>query len=188
MPGKRQSDPVPGEAECLAMLDETGVGADLRVHILKVTDVAVRLARALQARGVSLDLDLVRAGALLHDVAKGKPDHEAEGARRVRDRGWIRTAVIVAQHADLPWDEGSMLDEAAVVYYADRLVGGPELLGVEERFRRQRAKYGNDAVKIRRVDAKEKHARFIESIFARALGADPMDIVKESYSKEISTS
>ena len=51
--------------------------------------------------GVALDDDLVVSAALLHDVARCRPDHAREGAALLAGIGYPRVSEIVAVHMDL---------------------------------------------------------------------------------------
>jgi len=124
---------IPSPAECEAIL--TAYQPDDRVarHSRAVAQVAWRIALALVERGVSLDPLLVRAAGLLHDVAKGKPEHAAAGAQFLLDLDFEKVANVVAVHTDYSFTEPK-LDEAAIVYLADKLVKGDRVVGLEQRF------------------------------------------------------
>jgi CTP:molybdopterin cytidylyltransferase MocA/HD superfamily phosphodiesterase len=156
---------IPSFAECEAVLAE--YQADERVvrHSRVVAGVAFALATALVERGVHVEPLLVRAAALLHDVAKGKPEHAQAGAQLLRDLDFGNAAEIVAAHTDYTLVAGK-LDEAAVVYLADKLVSGDRVVGIEKRFQRSFDRFQGipaalDSVTRRRATA-EKIAHEIE--------------------------
>jgi molybdenum cofactor cytidylyltransferase len=126
---------VPTAAECEALLAGLGVDPAVVRHCRAVAAVGERLALELAGAGGRLDLPLVRAACLLHDLAKGKKDHAAVGARRLAHRGYPRVARVVAAHTDLPAGERGRLGEAAVLYLADKLVQGDRPVQLRERFR-----------------------------------------------------
>ena len=123
---------IPTAAECEAILAMQRVEARVIRHARKVAHVANCLAEALVGSGLKLDLELVRAGALLHDVAKGQPEHAVAGASLLRSMNFGRVAKVVETHTDLGDD--FELDEKTLVYLADKLVRGEDLVTLNERF------------------------------------------------------
>ncbi len=77
------------------------------------------------------------------------PNHAREGARWLREAGYEKEAEIVLRHHD--WDGGAV-DEAAVVYWADKRVMGDRVVTMEERFTQS-------ARKCATQEAKEAHDR-----------------------------
>lgn len=124
----------PDEAECAAMQDAIGTPEPTRRHCSVVAELAVEIAERLVARGASIDSDAVRAGALLHDIAKGEPDHAVAGARYVAAFGFADVSRIVADHMELALEPGQPLDERHLVFLADKLVKGERRVSLEERF------------------------------------------------------
>jgi HD superfamily phosphodiesterase len=108
---------------------------------------------------------LVQAAGLLHDVAKGKPEHAEAGARLLRELEFAKVADLVGAHTDYRFAQ-SKLDEAAIVYLADKLVSGERLVGLEQRFKRSRERFqGNSealASASRRCQTAEAIAREVE--------------------------
>ena len=121
----------------------------LRAHCRAVAALADELGRALREKGAPLDADALHAAALLHDIARGEPDHAALGARRLGALGYPGIAEIVRQHHEL---ESAALDEAAVVYLADKAVRGARRVPIDERF-------AASAAKCTTPEAIEAHAR-----------------------------
>jgi molybdenum cofactor cytidylyltransferase len=133
---------VPSTGECLALLAQLGAPEHLVRHGRAVADLAGRIGAGLLRAGERLDLPLLRAAALLHDVAKGTPDHTRVGALRLARLGFPRVAAVVAAHTDLPVEELRRLSEAAVLYLADKLTQGDHPVSLAERFRLAAAKLG----------------------------------------------
>ncbi|MDR0764751.1 MAG: HD domain-containing protein [Synergistaceae bacterium] len=63
---------------------------------------AYAIASALIAHGVDIDRRLLASASLLHDIAKGRHEHETEGARMLRSRGMSAVADVAASHKYLP--------------------------------------------------------------------------------------
>jgi hypothetical protein len=104
-----------------------------------VADRALVLAGELNAAEQDLDLTLVEAGALLHDIARLEKKHAAAGARLLAELGYPALAPIVAAHMDLSGVDPNEISEALVVYLADKQVWEDEPVTVEERFARRLA-------------------------------------------------
>ncbi len=154
---------IPSVAECEAILANQHVDPFVIRHSRKVAEIAHRIALALMRRGLALNPDLVRAGALLHDLAKGKPDHAAMGAELLRFMQFPQVAAIVAAHTDLAF---SSLGESAIVYLADKLVRGEQQVTISQRFQPALDRFRNDpqalhAAQVRRAVAQEV-AFFVE--------------------------
>jgi putative nucleotidyltransferase with HDIG domain len=134
---------VPDDEECEAILDAMDAGEAIRRHCHAVADFATRLAERLSAAGVRIDVDLVRAAALVHDVAKGRPHHAEAGAALLNACGFPNVADVVACHMAIAFD-GEHLDEGAVVYLADKLVRGATRVSLDERFAQAFAHFAGD--------------------------------------------
>ena len=127
-------------------------------HALAVGRVAQGLGREVNKHGYSLDEDLLHNAALLHDVAKGRLQHEAAGAELLRGLGLGRLAEIVAVHRDAPPPLSGGLTEKEVVCLADKLVSGSKRVSVQQRFQEKLALYAGDveaclAIRRRLVNA-----------------------------------
>lgn len=126
---------IPIEAECEVLLTSTpGLSESVKRHCRLVTAAAVAIAEALVRTGVDLDLRLIRAGALLHDIAKGEKGHARAGAERLRRLHFDRVADVVAHHNDLALTDETAPKEAEVVFIADKHIRGERIMPMEGRF------------------------------------------------------
>ncbi|MDR2051020.1 MAG: HD domain-containing protein [Deltaproteobacteria bacterium] len=143
---------IPDEAGCGALWDKYAMPAHIRAHSIRVAGVAESLGRRLQAGGARIDLSLLLAGALLHDLAKAYTiefggNHAQLGAAWTRmETGSPRVAQLVFHHVHWPWplDLGneSMLP-CLLVLYADKRVRHDVLVSIEERFQDLMRRYGH---------------------------------------------
>jgi putative nucleotidyltransferase with HDIG domain len=140
---------TPTRAECEAILAGQQVESFIVLHSRMVAEVAQRISRALARSGVPLNLELVQAGALLHDLAKGRPDHAVVGAELLRSMDLPRVATVVSAHTDL--DFGGDIDERAIVYLADKLVRGDEIVTIDQRFQLALARFRDDPAALHAV-------------------------------------
>lgn len=103
-------------------------------HGRAVAAVALRLGGELNRHGENLDLNLIHNAALLHDVAKGWPGHEAAGGELLGRLGLGGLSDIVAAHRDVSPPVSGVLTEKEVVCLADKLVRCDRRVAVEDRF------------------------------------------------------
>ena len=118
---------------CLALLKAAGADTDLIAHCAAVAALADEVCAALNEKGIALDAPLIHHAALLHDLARAEKDHAALGAVWLKELGYPEIAEIVRQHHD---PDRSEINEAAVVYIADKAVQGCVRVPIAERFAR----------------------------------------------------
>ena len=128
---------MPSESECLAILVDEGCKRNVIEHVCTVHSIAMEMARLSSA-----DLELVSAGALLHDLGRCRQHdirHVSEGARIARDRALPESLVrVIERHvaAGLTEEEAKEFGlppgvympetlEEKIVCHADNLVKGP---------------------------------------------------------------
>lgn len=143
-------------------------------HSIKVADVALSLARTLNQAGERLDLALIEAASLLHDIAKkgsiehGR-DHVSTGAALLKDLGYEEISEIVRYHVELPKERtSSRITEAEVVNYADKRVLHDSIVTLSERFLYIRERYGKDESRARRIaNLEEQTIKLEKKIFSK---------------------
>ena len=143
-------------------------------HCDKVAEIARRLVGKLKQAGHFLDEDLVVVGALLHDLAKGSANHAEVGGEWLDDLGYSPVAKVVAAHTDLPEEAGEVIDERAVVFYADKLVKEDVEIPLDEKIQGSLQKFGNaEAVRtivMHRMNAAKRIQIRIDDIVTQAIG------------------
>ncbi|MDY6951499.1 MAG: HDIG domain-containing protein [Thermodesulfobacteriota bacterium] len=139
---------IPTRQECLILIEQYEVLPHIVRHSKIVTQVALLLGHKLNDGGCHLNLDLVEAGALLHDITKTaslqtKENHAHTGAELLISLGYPAVADVVRQHITL--DPQALypdsISEAELVNYADKRVKHEEVVGIEERFRDIKERY-----------------------------------------------
>ncbi|MEM0156821.1 MAG: tRNA (cytidine(56)-2'-O)-methyltransferase [Thermoplasmataceae archaeon] len=144
---------IPDERECLNILNSAGADERITSHCISVTGLAVKMAELAHA-----NLDLVRAGALLHDIGRTRVngiEHAVTGADILRGLGNIddRVILIVERHtgAGIPADEAEKLGlgfkdlmpvtlEEKIVAHADNLYSGTRRTSLAEVIEKYRKK------------------------------------------------
>ena len=151
---------IPSRPEALAILKAVGCPPEVIKHSERVARVALRIAEACRRAGLEVDMGLVEAGALLHDMGRAKTHsvaHAFLGAELARELGLGERLVrLIARHTGgvrpevaerLGWprgDYGPETLEEKIVAYADKLVRGPRVLPFEEALVRLERELGPD--------------------------------------------
>jgi len=124
----------PADIEIDALLDKMETPDSVRAHGCAVAKTALSLAEA----GPQVDLGLLRASCMLHDIARTYGNgHPAKGAKLLDRAGWPAPADIVARHHDLG---ASPSAEAKLLYLADKLTLGESAVTLDARFARSKEK------------------------------------------------
>ncbi len=138
---------------------------NVREHEAAVAEKALSIGRGLLRSGHNIDLNLLRAAALVHDIKRTSPKHWERGSAFLRDEGYSRLADIVAVH------HGGGLtrpDEAAVLFYADKLIDGTQEVSMETRFEASLAKC-TTAEAVEAHDRRYNEALAVQKMLAEAM-------------------
>jgi len=126
---------VPNRDECLEIWRRCGLDEGVIKHQEAVAETALRLGRKLAAKGEAIDLKLLEAAALLHDIKKTERNHPQRAGHFLEQLGYSQVAGVVAEHMDLFGIEEEKVTEKELLYLADKMVKGEEEVGIEARFR-----------------------------------------------------
>jgi len=170
---------LPTPAECEAILATRPTSDALRRHGRAVSAVARTIASKLAARGVAIDLGLVLAASLLHDIAKGQPGHAEVGAALVEELGYPAVADVIRQHMSMSFD-GSTTNEAAIVFLADKLVSGDRTVSLEERYAPSFARFADQPEALRGATRRYETACAILALVERKARAPIAKILADS--------
>ena len=143
---------------CRKLMAAIALPEHIRAHCEAVAKEAGCIADALTAGGLALDRKLIFSAALLHDLARLENEHPMTGASWLEELGYNSVAEIVRQHHDPDSDH---INEAAVVYIADKLIQEAEKLSLHARFEKSRAKCSS-------AEALAAHERRAAQAFAMA--------------------
>ena len=169
----RQSQ-IPTPEECLALLSEAfDAEAAVIDHGQMVAKVALALGKAIQCSKTKLNLDLLVAAGLLHDLARNQRDHARVAMQILNNLDYPAVAEIVGVHMDIPLEDKKAISEKEIVYLADKLVSGTRIVDLKSRFDTVIKRYGSEpdvmaSIKNRMVSAlKIKHR--IEQLAGRSI-------------------
>jgi uncharacterized protein len=174
------NDNIPSRQVCLALMEQHGMLLHIKAHSLQVAQIALCLGKNLAHQFPNLDMTLVEAGALLHDIAKTeclktKGNHAALGEAMVKDMGYDSVARVVAQHVLLEKEYfiNDSLDEVVLVHYADKRVVHEEVVDLEERFKYLIETYGRSKEAMERLETLYQDTLTLEKRIFRLLPFPP---------------
>ncbi len=163
----------PTKEECLKILDEYGTPEHVKGHCRAVALTAVTVGRALREKGYDLNIELIEAAGLLHDIARAESRHWEKGAEVILSMGYEEVSDIIREHMTYePFSDLDHVNETDMVCLGDRLVMEDEYVGLDRRIDYVIAKAerkGHPEVKPHILEKKEDARRFIDEI-ERAVG------------------
>jgi len=170
---------TPSRTEALALLEKHQPKPERVAHSLAVAELALAIRERLDKRGVTLDKGLVESAALLHDICKGKPDHDHAAGELLRGLGYPEVAAVAEVHTRLAGRtpaEGEPISAAEVVYMADKSYRRTTRVSVEDRYAIWRKTWERDPEKLASLDNGQKRAQTVRARLEKAMGL-PLDEV-----------
>lgn len=143
------SERLPTRKQALQFLRKSGCKENVVRHCEAVAQLATEIAEACHENGLDVDLELVQAGALLHDIGRSKTHsvhHAVIGAEIAKTFGLPEPIVsIIERHVGggitarearkLGWPRGVYTPqtlEEKIVSYADKLIEGSRRVPIEK--------------------------------------------------------
>lgn len=171
---------APSPAECDVILSLTcGSTSPFASHGRATADVADVLCTALRHAGNGLDPDVVHAAAVLHDLAKGQPDHALAAGRILNRMGFARVAEVVAVHTDMDVPSEGPVREGEVVFFADKLVSGDRSVSVAQRFQTARDRFGHDPAALAAIERRHRTTGQIQQRIEAETGRTVASILED---------
>lgn len=139
------SKALPPEETALKLLEKAGCPKNVIQHCKMVADFAEKLAKGCKKRGIKVNINLVRTGALLHDIGRAKThgvDHAIIGAKIAKGYGLHPSIIsIIENHigSGITEEEALRLGfprksyvpttiEERIVAYSDKMVVGSNIV------------------------------------------------------------
>lgn len=136
--GKLPND-TPTDQEIERLWDICSTPEHIRQHCNVVCDVCMELRENLMKTDLAISQELLRAAAMLHDTCRMEGlDHVRYIVNLLKERGFFRVAQIIEAHHDIYFD--GEIDEANILYLADKLVDGDRRVSLKERFDKSMSK------------------------------------------------
>jgi putative nucleotidyltransferase with HDIG domain len=130
---------IPTINECNTLIEKMNMMDHIVAHSVQVCRVASLLADHLLKHQPHLNPDLVRAGAILHDITKTRSfdtgeNHAVTGEITLRELNFPEVGDIIGQHVTLKaYFSSSLIDEAEIVNYADKRVLHDKIVSLNNR-------------------------------------------------------
>ncbi len=162
---------IPTRDECESILrDIACVDETIYEHCNAVADMAAKISKVLNRANCPIDNEQIEAAALLHDLAKGKPRHAEKAAELLTSMGFPEIADIVATHTDIEYSPLAPINCAEVLYLADKLVKGNQVMDIYERFQTSLEKYSHDPEIKKKIEKRMHNAELIQKKIASIIG------------------
>jgi putative nucleotidyltransferase with HDIG domain len=167
----------PNRKTCLQMMDHYGMLPNIKDHSVLVADLAIIIGRELNKNGSDLDLELIEAAALLHDITKTESiktgeNHCKSGGKLLRNLGYQKIAKLIEQHVLPDKIEGNVSEEE-VVCYADKRILHDKIVSLDDRFEYLHERYGKN----------EKSVSFVNETRLKLLIIEKRIIENSSFSE-----
>ncbi len=131
---KYQANYYPVRDECFKIMDEYGTPEHVKLHCHAVSIVGEAIAKALNAKGLKLNVPLVISAGCLHDIARVHSKHERVGAEYLVSLGLSEVADTIRNHTfHKITNKGFDITEEDVLCIADRLVVENKFVGAKKR-------------------------------------------------------
>ena len=166
---------VPEYEECICLLDNSPMADEkIKGHCIKVAETAVKIVTRLDHAPL-LDIPRIEAAALLHDIARKSPNHAIKGGEMLREMGFSDIADIVSVHMDLKTSPDTPLNEKEIVYFADKLVRGDQVvMDFEKRFKEKLNSFKGNPDAIKNIQARLETACIIKGKLLKHLKNDTL--------------
>lgn len=131
---------IPSREECLQLFKQYNVPDGVLEHCKQANKIAVFLAKKLKEKGISINVEVVDAASLLHDVGRTKEfetvfnqKHGKEGYDRLKDKYPEVAECVLTHGAEI--DGTKSIWEQKVVQYADKRAKENGTVTIAERFK-----------------------------------------------------
>lgn len=179
---RRTTDRIPTDEECIAYLWDAGCKKRVVVHCATVRAVAEEIAKGIP----EADMDLVIAGALLHDIGRSRDHsimHAYIGSRIARDLGLPKALCdIIRKHTGAGLDDEDVKEmglppgdympntlEEKIVAHADNLVSDNRVVPHQhsvDKLRFKGADRGADRIEVLHRELSELYGRDLDLLVA----------------------
>ena len=195
----REVDEIPTVNEIELFLQEQCCDSFRKAHGLAVANLALKILERLENKGKEYQegerpagllclpsKELLRAAALMHDVAKGGKTHDKLGAVLARKKGWHSVAALIRNHMNLHLPKipeleerkgakptgrkGPKLNGRALLFLADKAVKGDEVVGIEKNFSASLERFKSDKEARSAIEKRMESAHRILELVEEYLG------------------
>jgi uncharacterized protein len=165
---------LPSREQAIELLHKNKCPKTVIDHCKAVADLSVEIATKLQTKNFKVNLQLVEAGALLHDIGRvrsHKVDHGLIGAKVVESEGLPKEVTnIVRRHVgggisseeatQFGWPKDDYMPETIeekVVSYADKRIDKDKRVPIELEIKRLNVEHKEAAERVRKLHEEITH-------------------------------
>lgn len=174
---------IPDTKKCISLMNTYGMLDNIMDHSFKVEQVARIIAEGIIKTNINISLKKVKAGALMHDIAKticlGSPeDHAVRGMEICIENNFNEIAEIVGEHIQLKsYEPDNEVNEKEIIYYSDKRVNHSDIVTLEERLEYLIDRYAkNEKALVQRIEANFRRCREVEKKIFASLDFSPEDL------------
>lgn len=165
---------LPTDAECHAIMRTRFSNHEpVWAHAKLVGRVAKHIARQLRQNGFPMDINMVATAGYLHDIGKGYPKHADVGADLLIQYGFPRLAEVVREHMDLSLSDGYRISEKEVLYLADKLTAGADIVSLDQQLELKQKQFKSNTKAVEaaqaRIETAKEIQRRIENVIQKKL-------------------
>ncbi len=165
---------LPSREQAIELLKKNKCPKTVIDHCKAVADLSVEIASKLQNKNIKVNLQLVEAGALLHDIGRSRSheiNHGLIGAKIVKSEGLPEdVASIVKRHVGggisfaeaerFGWPKDDYMPETIeekVVSYADKRIDKEEYVPIDLEIERLSVEHKEAAERVRKLHEEITH-------------------------------
>lgn len=173
---------IPDEIQCLSLLKKYSTPDHIVRHSQKVWEVGKFLGEAMIERNYEINLSLLRASCLLHDIGKfpcilsGFKKHDIKGKEILQKEGLESVGEIISQHVILNGPKNRAIAEEHVVFYSDKRVVHDQIVSLESRFLYLVDTYGKTPEARDKLLVMKQETINVEKAIFEIIKLDPMMI------------
>ena len=175
---------LPTQEHCYQLMCGMQMLDHIVIHSLQVCRVATFLADYLNRERLNLNVNLIRAAALLHDVTKTrsfktKEDHAFSGGQYLSERGYPEVGNLVRQHVRLDkYANGKSVSEVEIINYADKRVLHDEIVSLDQRLNYILERYARKEEHRERIHMLWQKTKKLEKRIFSDLSFAPADLMQ----------
>ena len=155
----------------MELLQTYGTPPHVVRHCIAVKETAMRMAKALNENGENLDLSLVQAAALLHDIARTEENHGVKGAIIAEKHGYHQVAKMIKCHMFYATNPNkNNINEQDLLCLADRMVKENKYVGLDNRMQYVLDKLIAAGIDTERVRHRMEENRLIKERIEKTIG------------------
>ena len=173
---------IPNRQACMDLLYRFETPSHIIAHSVQVWRVGKLLGAGLMRNGVSLNIDLLRAACLLHDIAKypciksGGGYHDAVGREMLEKEGLPTVGRIISQHVVIRESHDDLIHEEHILNYSDKRVVHDNIVSLDERFVYLEETYGKHPKAKEALKGLKTQTKALEDRIFERLQFEPHDV------------